>query len=134
MWTEIQAGSYVLMDATYDKLGLPFVQALYCVGTVISRHGDRGVINAGLKSLSVEYGLPEAIDSSMTVLGLSDEHARVQFERGNATEVGDSVLLVPSHVDPTMNLHDSLFVWREGDDLQEWPVVARSRHPSGVES
>ena len=110
------------------------MQALYCVGTLISRHGDRGVINVGLKSISAEYGMPEAIDSSMTVLGVSDEHSRVLFEAGNITEVGDTVLLIPSHVDPTINLHDSLYVWREGERLREWPVVAKSRRPSGVDS
>ena len=57
---EIQAGSYVLMDASYDKLGLPFELALACRTTIVSRHGTRAVCDAGLKALSAEYGLPRA--------------------------------------------------------------------------
>src|SRR3954447_20004876 len=55
---EIQAGSYVLMDASYEKLGLPFELALACRTTIVSRHGTRAVCDAGLKALSAEYGLP----------------------------------------------------------------------------
>jgi D-serine deaminase-like pyridoxal phosphate-dependent protein len=52
---EIQAGSYVLMDASYERLGLPFETALGCRATVISRQGSRMVLDAGLKALSAEY-------------------------------------------------------------------------------
>ena len=59
---EIQAGSYVLMDASYDKLDLPFELALACRTTIVSRNGTRAVCDAGLKALSAEYGLPRALD------------------------------------------------------------------------
>jgi D-serine deaminase-like pyridoxal phosphate-dependent protein len=134
VWTEIQAGSYVLMDATYDKLDLPFRPAVYCVGLLISRHGSRGVVNIGLKTLSVEYGMPRAVDPSISVLGLSDEHARVAFDNGSLHEVGERILLIPSHIDPTLNLHDSLFVWNENAELEEWPITPIRRRPFGTAS
>jgi D-serine deaminase-like pyridoxal phosphate-dependent protein len=56
--TEVQAGSYVLMDSTYGGLNLRFSNALFCLSRVVSRWGDRGVGDAGLKSMSKEYGLP----------------------------------------------------------------------------
>ena len=59
---EIQAGSYVLMDASYDKVDLPFELALACRTTIVSRNGTRAVCDAGLKALSAEYGLPRAVD------------------------------------------------------------------------
>ena len=131
VWTEIEAGSYVLMDASYAQLGLPFQVALYCVGTLISRNGNRGVVNVGLKHLSVEYGLPTALDPSIEVLGLSDEHARVAIGGGNPLRVGDAVLVIPSHVDPSINLHESLVVWLGGEELERWPVYRSSRMSQG---
>jgi D-serine deaminase-like pyridoxal phosphate-dependent protein len=59
---EIQAGSYVLMDASYERLGLPFELALACRATIVSRNGTRAVADAGLKALSAEYGVPRALD------------------------------------------------------------------------
>jgi D-serine deaminase-like pyridoxal phosphate-dependent protein len=127
IWTEIEAGSYVLMDATYAQLGLPFDIALYCVATLISRNGHRGVLNVGLKQLSVEYGLPVAFDPSIEILGLSDEHARIAIDSDNPIEVGDVVLVVPSHVDPSINLHDSLAVWQEDERLESWSIARTTR-------
>ena len=75
---EIQAGSYVLMDASYDKLGLPFALALACRTTIVSRNGTRAVCDAGLKALSAEYGLPRAVDAGIEVVGLADEHSTLQ--------------------------------------------------------
>ena len=69
---EIQAGSYVLLDASYDKLDLPFEVALACRTTIVSRNGTRAVCDAGLKALSAEYGLPRAVDPAIEVVGLAD--------------------------------------------------------------
>jgi D-serine deaminase-like pyridoxal phosphate-dependent protein len=126
VWTEIQAGSYVLMDATYEKLDLPFRPAVFCVATLSSRHGERGTLNAGLKSLSAEYGVPRAIDPSVNVLGLSDEHARVALSQKQSPLVGDRVMLVPGHIDPTMNLHSFVYV-NDGLHLQRWAIDGRTR-------
>ncbi len=103
---EIQAGSYVLMDASYLRLGLPFERALTCRATVISRHGDRAVLDAGLKALSAEYGMPRALRTGLTITRLADEHATAELaDPADPLAVGDAVLLVPGHVDPTVNLH-----------------------------
>jgi D-serine deaminase-like pyridoxal phosphate-dependent protein len=57
---------------------------------------------------------------------MSDEHARLAVAPGVRLEVGDKVLLIPSHVDPTVNLHDALFVYDgDGEGLQRWPVDGR---------
>src|SRR5277367_2626859 len=55
---EIQAGSYALMDTAYDKLGLPFGQALYVLATVISSTDQWSVVNAGLKCFGMDHGNP----------------------------------------------------------------------------
>ena len=127
IWTEIQAGSYALMDATYAKLALPFTPALYCVATVSSRHGHRATLNAGLKSMSAEYGMPTPSREGISVLGLSDEHCRLAIEDSETLSVGERVCLIPAHVDPTVNLHDVLYVDHGGPTLDRWKIDGRTR-------
>jgi D-serine deaminase-like pyridoxal phosphate-dependent protein len=122
---EIQAGSYVLMDASYDRLDLPFEPALVCRTTVVSRHGTRAVCDAGLKALSAEYGLPRAVDPAIEVIGLADEHATLRVEAASPPAVGDAVLLIPAHIDPTVNLHGALHAVEADGTVQRWPVEAR---------
>lgn len=124
--TEVQAGSYVLMDARYAALDLPFEPALFVAARVISRRGpNSGVLNVGLKELSAEYGPPESPDPAISVIGLADEHARITIRSGELPRIGDLVLLVPKHIDPTVNLHDTLFVWQEGQGFERWAVDGR---------
>lgn len=124
---EIQAGSYGLMDATYARLGLPFEPALRCRTTVLSPHGERVVLDAGLKALSAEYGLPAATEPGMEILSLADEHATARVPAGSALRVGDVTHLVPAHVDPTVNLHPSLMVDLGDGRIEAWPVDGRVR-------
>ena len=123
--TEIQAGSYVLMDARYALLDLPFETALYCCATVISRQGERAVLNAGLKALSAEHGMPRAVPPGLEIVDLSDEHAHLRLPVSHPLAVGDSVLVVPGHIDPTINLHRSLFVLTTPETVEEWPIDGR---------
>jgi D-serine deaminase-like pyridoxal phosphate-dependent protein len=127
VFTEAQAGSYVLMDAGYDRLGLGFEPALYCVATVISRtEPGRAVLDAGLKALAVDDGPPVPVTPGLRVVSLSDEHTRLAVAPGVRLDVGDKVLLIPGHVDPTVNLHDALFAYDgDGEGLQRWPVDGR---------
>ena len=70
--TEIQAGSYALMDTAYAKLGLPFVHALSVLSTVISVSKDWVVADCGLKALGMDHGNPSVEGSA--VWFCSDEH------------------------------------------------------------
>jgi D-serine deaminase-like pyridoxal phosphate-dependent protein len=121
---EIQAGSYVLMDASYDKVDLPFELALACRTTIVSRNGTRAVCDAGLKALSAEYGLPQAVDPAIEVVGLADEHATLTVPPESELAVGDAILLIPAHVDPTVNLHAALHAVEAGGTVHRWPVAA----------
>lgn len=123
---EIQAGSYVLLDARYASLDLPFESALFVAARVISRRGlDSGVLDVGLKGLSAEFGMPSSPDPDVSVIGLADEHARITIRSGEVPRIGDVVVLVPRHIDPTVNLHDALFVWQGGSDFERWAVDGR---------
>ena len=116
--TEIQAGSYALMDTAYAELGLPFQQALWVVATVISVSPGWAVADCGLKALSMDHGNP-------TIEGwfCSDEH--VTFAPGQPVEVGDRVRVIPAHVDPTVACHERIFVVDGDDVLETWPVDLR---------
>ena len=80
--TEIQAGSYALMDTSYATLGLPFEQAVFVVGTVISVRPRHAVADVGLKALGMDHGNP-SIDGA-TVWFCSDEHVTFADASGTA--------------------------------------------------
>jgi D-serine deaminase-like pyridoxal phosphate-dependent protein len=131
--TEIQAGSYALMDSDYGGLDLPFEQALFVLGTVVSRPvPERLVADCGHKSCTKDHGLPSVVDvDGATLLGLNDEHATIAVPASCTLKVGDRIRLRPSHVDPTMNLHDVLLAVHDDGTVEAWPVEARGYRTSG---
>lgn len=125
--TEIQAGSYVLMDTAYAKLDIPFEQAMWVLGTVVSRPSPTlAVLDSGHKACTEDHGNPSVRGiEGASVMFLSDEHASLMIPADSPLRVGDRVQLVPSHIDPTINLHDVFYVI-EGDAVVDvWPVTAR---------
>ncbi len=102
-----------------------FEVALACRTTIVSRNGTRAVCDAGLKALSAEYGLPRAVDPAIEVVGLADEHSTLKLAPGSELEVGDAILLIPGHIDPTVNLHAALHAVEADGTVHRWPVEAR---------
>lgn len=119
--TEIQAGSYALMDTAYGKLGLPFRPALALLSTVISVSGVYAVADCGLKSLGMDHGNPAMSDGS--VWFCSDEHTT--FGPNEPVKVGDRVRVWPAHVDPTVAYHERMHLVRGDDVLETWAVDLR---------
>lgn len=126
--TEIQAGSYTLMDTDYDKLDLPFQKALTVLATVIAvnRKGWL-VVDAGLKAFSMDHGNPTWATTEVggEVRFCADEHTTLNLPEGSSYAVGDQVRLYPAHVDPTVALHQQMWLV-DGDKVQDrWPVDLR---------
>ena len=129
--TELQAGSYALMDTQYATLGLPFRQAVHVVGTVISRSAGWAVADVGLKALGMDHGNPEV--DGYDVWFCSDEHITFAVKRdpnahGAPTflpKVGERILVAPAHVDPTMSQHERAWVHRDGLVVDEWAIDLR---------
>jgi D-threonine aldolase len=119
--TEIQAGSYALMDTAYDKLGLPFSQALSILSTVISVSAGWAVADCGLKALGMDHGNPSI--EGADVWFCSDEH--LTFNPASPLRVGDRVRVLPAHVDPTVAYHDSLYVVDGDEVVDRWDVDLR---------
>ncbi|MBA3655166.1 MAG: alanine racemase [Actinobacteria bacterium] len=119
--TEIQAGSYVLMDTAYGRLDLPFRPALTVLATVISVSQGWAVADCGLKALGMDHGNPTMADGD--VWFCSDEH--VTFAPANTVRVGDRVHVTPAHVDPTIAYHERMHVVDGDDVVDEWAVDMR---------
>ncbi|WP_119157239.1 DSD1 family PLP-dependent enzyme [Caldimonas tepidiphila] len=133
VYTEVQPGSYAFMDRDYadNERGeaLRFEHALFVATAVMSTAaGTHAVVDAGLKSLALDSGLPAVWPpgGALRYLQANDEHGLVGAEGGAPLPPLGSVLrLVPGHCDPTFNLHDEIVGWR-GDTVEcVWPVAAR---------
>jgi D-threonine aldolase len=122
--TEIQAGSYALMDTAYAKLDVPFRRALSVLATVISVNPRDGyaVADCGLKALGMDHGDP-TIDGA-TVWFCSDEHVTFSCDDG-LPSVGDTVDVWPAHVDPTVAYHERMHVVDGGTVIETWAVDLR---------
>jgi D-serine deaminase-like pyridoxal phosphate-dependent protein len=132
MVTEVQPGSFIFMDSDYLATGgLPYTSALTVLSTVISApSSDRVVIDAGNKSLSMDSGFAEPQDlPGWSYAPAGDEHGILTRAPGFETrlEVGDRVALIPSHIDTTVNLHDTYHVVRDGMLESQWPILARGK-------
>jgi D-serine deaminase-like pyridoxal phosphate-dependent protein len=135
VYNELQAGSYVFMDADYarnknadgDRFD-EFEHSLFVLATVMSMpEATRAVVDAGLKSMSFDSGMPEVVGSeSMRYAGPSDEHGNLDLSQSNTRlRLGDKLRLIPGHCDPTVNLYD-WYVCVRGDRVEAlWPIVAR---------
>jgi len=120
--TEIQAGSYALMDTAYAELDLPFRQALSVLATVISASSAHAVADCGLKALGMDHGNP-AIEGGHQVWFVSDEH--VTFGPAQPVRVGDRIRVLPAHIDPTVAYHEEMHVVEGEEVLEAWPVDLR---------
>jgi D-serine deaminase-like pyridoxal phosphate-dependent protein len=128
--TEVQAGSYALMDAAYGKLGLGFGYAMTVLTTVVSRPApDRVITDAGLKALTPEHGMPLVKDHpELECHALSEEHGRLRTAAGTSDiPVGAVLEFIPGHGCTTVNLYDQLYAIRAGRLEAIWPVAGRGK-------
>jgi D-serine deaminase-like pyridoxal phosphate-dependent protein len=131
--TEIQAGSYALMDSAYGALDLPFLPALSLVATVVSvsTHDGYAVADCGLKSLGMDHGDPTVtigteVGPPGAVWFCSDEHLTFGAAEGaTLPRVGDRVRVWPAHVDPTVAYHERMHVVSGAEILETWAVDLR---------
>jgi 3-hydroxy-D-aspartate aldolase len=135
VYTEMQAGSYVFMDADYarnlNEAGAPvstFRHALFVLSTVMSQ-SQSGVaaLDAGHKAVAVDSGLPTVWQRpDILYTSASDEHGKLQFGSETAApKVGEKMRLVPGHCDPTVDRFDWYVGVRNRRVECLWPVAAR---------
>lgn len=123
--TELQAGSYTLMDTHYEAAGVGFAKALSLHATVVSTSAEGwAAADGGLKALGMDHGNP-SIDGA-AIWYCADEHTVFAMEHhAPPPPVGSRVRIWPAHVDPTVAYHEVLWVVHDGEVLDRWPVDLR---------
>ena len=127
--TELQAGSYILMDTYHHRFSPEFDYALWVEAQVISLPNPRrAIVDAGGTAISGDAGLPElrVARPDLKVIELNAEHVHLEMEAGLLRR-GDRVQLVPSNIDTTTCLHDNYIVTRKGEVEMLLPVAARGK-------
>jgi D-serine deaminase-like pyridoxal phosphate-dependent protein len=122
--TEIQAGSYTLMDTQYAELDVPFEKALAILATVISVSPKGWIIaDCGLKALGMDHGNPSWDHGE--VFFCSDEHVTLLPNEPSDWRVGDRVRIWPAHVDPTVARHEQFWLVDGENVTDRWPIDLR---------
>ena len=125
--TEIQPGSFILMDCAYHAVRPEFGCSLSILTTVVSRRPGWYVLDAGSKAISQDFGLPMIKDhADETVSKLSEEHTRV--ECAAPPRIGERRQVIPTHCCATMNLHRQCVAVRQGRVEAFWPIEASGRY------
>jgi D-serine deaminase-like pyridoxal phosphate-dependent protein len=122
--TELQAGVYALMEPELLNLALPFRCAVAIRGSVISRHPGRVVLDLGRRVVGMEYGPPVPIGFVARRIAISDEHATITLD-DPVPALGSVLDLAPGQIRTTFNLHDQVWVTRNGQIVDRWPITAR---------
>ena len=135
--TELQPGSFVFMDMEYRQIGGPdgteyrdFKNAMTVVTTVVSRSAGIAIVDGGYKAFSTDRPFtpqPVGIDG-VTYSWAGDEHGRLDVSQASReVKLGDRIEFIPPHIDPTVNLYDSIHALR-GDRVEAvWPIAARGK-------
>jgi D-serine deaminase-like pyridoxal phosphate-dependent protein len=126
--TEIQPGSFLLMDAAYHAVRPEFGCSLSILTTVISRRPEWYVLDAGSKAVSQDFGKPLIKGhSEEKVVKLSEEHTKVE-DGGHGPRVGERREVLPAHCCATMNLHRQCVAVRKGVVEAVWAIEASGRY------
>jgi D-serine deaminase-like pyridoxal phosphate-dependent protein len=126
--TEIQPGSFILMDCAYNQVRPEFGCSLSIMAQVISRRPQWYVLDAGSKAISRDFGTPVVKDhNEEKLVKLSEEHATVECDT-SSIHLGDRREVIPAHCCATMNLHRECLAIRKGRVEAVWPIEASGRY------
>jgi D-serine deaminase-like pyridoxal phosphate-dependent protein len=136
--TELQSGSYCVMDLDYRRIGgrtgellTDFEMALTVATTVVSvPTADRAMVDGGLKAFSTDKPFPPvAVERpGVTYEFAGDEHGRLTItDPSRAPKLGERIEFFPPHCDPTFNLYDRVHVVRGQSVDSVWEISARGR-------
>lgn len=123
--TEIQAGSYVFMDAARLPIAPGFEPALTVLCTVVSRQGTTLVVDGGRKTVGVEFTLPHLVHYAATPRATAEEHLLFDIPEDSPLRVGDRVEVLPGYAPTTVNLYPFYHVVEGDMVVDRWPVLAR---------
>ena len=135
--TDVQVGSYLFMDVNYRAIGGKdgpvfddFQPSLLVLATAISQPAEgRITVDAGYKAFATDHETPQLRDiQGVSYRWAGDEHGVLEFKNpSRRVEIGEKVLLIASHCDPTVNLYDHYYPYRDERVTELWPIAARGR-------
>jgi len=129
--TEIQAGTYVVMDNFHGRMVPGFEHSLTIQATVISRQSGKVIVDAGNKSVADPEDVT-MVGHDHKVFRFDEEHGIFAAADGSSLKVGDSVALVPGYSPSTVNWYDAYHVVRQGAVVDIWPVIPRGPGHHGL--
>ncbi len=123
--TELQAGSFVFMDRFHAALVDEFEFALFVASTVLARHGNTVILDAGRKSVGIDYASPRIAGIDMDARFFAEEHGSFDFPDKPPLDRGDRVELIPGYAPTTVNLYDAYHVVSGDTVVDVWPIIPR---------
>ena len=130
VYTELQAGSYIFMDSTYNQLDVPFHNSLFVLSTVVSKSNGAIILDVGVKGLGVDQNAPIVLDrDGWEISGrivLNEEHLKL-YDSDWTPTIGEKVFVIPGHCCSTINLYDNLYLYRGDSVTERIPVTARGK-------
>jgi D-serine deaminase-like pyridoxal phosphate-dependent protein len=129
--TEIQAGTYVIMDNYHGQMVPGFEHSLTVQASVISRQSGRVIVDAGNKSVAAPSDV-SLVGHALTPFRFDEEHGIFAAPEGSPLRVGDSVALVPGYSPTTVNWYDAYHVVRDDVVTDIWPIIPRGPGHNGL--
>ena len=135
IFTELQPGSYIFMDADYatnldedGRLWQGFENSLFILTTVMNcRARDYAIVDAGTKAANIDTAMPLVYKHTGIIYeATGDEHGKLELAPEAAPlRLGEKLRLIPGHCDPTVNLYDWIVCIRDDTVEAIWPVSGR---------
>ena len=129
--TEIQAGTYVVMDNFHGRMVPGFEHSLTIQATVISRQSGKVIVDAGNKSVADPADVT-IVGHDLDGLPVRRGARHLRRARGSPLRVGDAVALVPGYSPSTVNWYDAYHVVRDDVVVDIWPIIPRGPGHHGL--
>jgi len=129
--TEIQAGTYVVMDNFHGRMVPGFEHSLTIQATVISRQSGKVIVDAGNKSVADPADVTIA-GHDLAVFRFDEEHGIFSAPEGSSLRVGDVVALIPGYSPSTVNWYDAYHIVRDDVVTDIWPIIPRGPGHHGL--
>ena len=126
VYTQVQFGSYLFLDRSFQPLELQFEQALFVQTTVLSAKEDRVVVDCGVKTMTMDQYPPYFPAFPGAQLNFSEEHTTIPV-RDHGLVPGDKLLYVPGHCCTTINTFDKVYVAEKGVVTDCWDITSRGK-------
>lgn len=130
--TEIQAGTYVMMDMFHGHMSPGFEHSLTVQASVISKTPGRLIVDAGSKSMGAGDLVTIVDHPEVKAFRFDEEHGVFAVPDGTSLKVGDSVALVVGYAPGTVNWYDAYHIVKDDEVVDVWPVVPRGPGHNGL--